>query len=64
VPLSLDSRITGTTRGYTRLQDVTLEVEDARVLAGFHYRTSDEVGSKLGQNVGRYVVDNFFQPLH
>ena len=63
VPLSLDSRITGTTRGYERLQDVTREVEDARVLAGFHYRTSDEVGTKLGQNVGRYVWNNFFQPL-
>jgi hypothetical protein len=63
VPLSLDSRITGTTRSFDRLQEVTREVEDARVLAGFHYRTSDEVGTKLGQNVGRYVWNNFFQPL-
>ena len=63
VPLTLDSRITGTTRSYDRLQDVTLEVENARVLAGFHYRTSDEVGTMLGQNVGRYVWNNFFQPL-
>jgi len=63
VSLSLDSRITGATRSYDRLQDVTLEVERARVLAGLHFRASDEVGTKLGQNVGRYVVNNFFQPL-
>jgi hypothetical protein len=60
---SLDSLATGQTRHYDRLKDVVREVNDARVWAGFHFRSSDEEGSRLGRQVGRFVVRNFFQPL-
>jgi hypothetical protein len=63
VPITLDSRVTGTTRTYDRLDDVVKDVDWARVLVGFHFRNSDEQGSALGRAVGRYVVDNYFQPL-
>src|SRR6266508_3892974 len=63
VPFSLDSRVTGTTREYNRLQDVVKDVDWARVLVGFHFRNSDEQGSSLGRKVGGYVVDRFFQSL-
>jgi hypothetical protein len=63
VPFSLDSLVTGETRGYDRFKDVVREVDRARVYAGFHYRNSDQVGATLGRKVGRYVVENFFQPL-
>jgi hypothetical protein len=63
VPFSLDSRVTHTTRGYDRFHEVVGDVNRARVLAGFHVRNSDQQGANLGRQVGRYVVDHFFQPL-
>jgi hypothetical protein len=63
VALSLDSRVTGTARQYARLRDVIEDVNDARVLAGFHFRNSDQEGAKLGRDVARFVAANFFQPI-
>jgi hypothetical protein len=31
------------------------EVIDARIYSGFHYRTSDEVGARVGRQVARFV---------
>jgi hypothetical protein len=64
VAFSLDSRATGTTQTYQRLRDVVKDVDWARVYVGFHYRSSDLVGSNLGRTVGRYVADHQFAPLH
>jgi hypothetical protein len=63
VALTLDSRITNTTRQFDHLQWVTKDVNEARVLAGFHFRNSDQEGSNLGRQVSRYVVEHFFQPI-
>jgi hypothetical protein len=63
VSFSLDSLVTGETRQYERFKDVVQEVNRARVWAGFHFRNSDQEGSTLGRKVGRFVVENFFQPL-
>jgi hypothetical protein len=62
VPFSLDSRITHATRHYERLHDVVDDVDWARVLVGFHFRSSDLTGSNLGRRVGRYVAQHYFQP--
>jgi hypothetical protein len=62
VSLTLDSRVTGTTDHYERLQDVVKDVDWARVLVGFHFRNSDLQGSNLGRKVAKYVVQNYFQP--
>ena len=62
VHLSLDSAATSTTRKYTDLHDVVREVEEARILAGFHFRNSDLAGSNLGRDVARFVVGRFFRP--
>jgi hypothetical protein len=35
----------------------------ARILVGFHFRSSDLQGSRLGNEVGRHVVHHFFQPI-
>ena len=64
VRFTLDSRVTGTdARTYERFQDVVKDVDRARVLAGFHFRNSDQEGSNLGRHVGSYVADHYFQPL-
>jgi hypothetical protein len=60
---SIDSLVTGETRDYKRFKDVVAEVNNARVWAGFHFRYSQDDGSRLGRKVARFVVRNFFQPL-
>lgn len=63
VRFSVDSLVTGQTRYYRRFKDAVLDVNNARVWAGFHFRYSQHDGSRLGRKVARYVVRNFFQPL-
>jgi hypothetical protein len=63
VPFSLDSRVTGTTRNYERFRDVVRDVNQARVLVGFHFRNSDQEGSNVGRAVGRYLAGHYFQPV-
>jgi hypothetical protein len=60
---SVDSLVTGETRDYKRFREVVEEVNNARVWAGFHFRYSQEDGSRIGRKVARFVVRNFFQPL-
>jgi hypothetical protein len=62
VPMTLDSRVTGTTRHYDRLHDIVNDVDSARVLVGFHFLNSDLQGTALGRNVARYATRHYFQP--
>jgi hypothetical protein len=59
IGFSLDSLVTGTTRDYDRFRAAVREVNRARVLAGFHFRNSDQEGSNLGRKVARFVVRRF-----
>ncbi len=63
VTLSLDSRVTGTVRRYSRFHDVVKDVNEARVLAGFHFRNSDQEGAHLGRKVARFVTGHLFGPI-
>ena len=63
VTLSLDSRVTSTTREYQRFHDAVKDVMLARTLAGFHFRNSCEEGSTLGRDVSRYVTGHYFRPV-
>jgi hypothetical protein len=46
----------GVTRKWTRLQDYSDEVSNARIYAGFHYRFSTEVGKDMGRKIGQLTV--------
>ena len=46
----------GVTRKWSRLQDYSTEVSNARIYAGFHYRFSTEVGSAMGKKIGELAV--------
>ena len=66
VAFTLDSRapnVVERTRTYARLHDVVKDVDWARVLVGFHFRSSDLQGTQLGRAVGRYVAQHEFQPV-
>ncbi|KYG97840.1 hypothetical protein SE91_04150 [Bradyrhizobium sp. DOA1] len=46
----------GVTRKWSRLQDYSDEVANARIYAGFHYRFSTEVGKDMGRKIGDLTV--------
>jgi hypothetical protein len=65
IPFYLDSRAPGvvrTTRQYRNFHEAVRDVNQARVLVGFHFRNSCQEGSNLGRTVARYVADRYFQP--
>ena len=55
--------MTGTTRHYARVGDLQRDIVDARVFAGFHWRTSGEVGFRLGQRVARAGLRHSFEAV-
>ena len=63
IRVTLDSHTTGTTRSFNRLPDIVKDVEDARVFSGFHFRSSNVVGSRLGRDVARFVAARSFRPI-
>jgi hypothetical protein len=52
----------GITHRFTNLTAFTDEVANARIWAGFHYRSSTRVGTDMGLQIGEYVVKNVMQP--
>jgi hypothetical protein len=54
----------GITHRWTSLESFIDEVANARIWAGFHYRSSARVGATMGREVGRYVVTHFDRSAH
>jgi hypothetical protein len=52
----------GMMRSYTSLAQIEKEMEDARVFAGIHFRSTDEHSTELGRRVGAYAVANHLRP--
>jgi hypothetical protein len=52
----------GVTHRFTYLRAYTEDVANARIYAGFHYRSSTIVGREMGQNIGDWVVKSVMQP--
>jgi hypothetical protein len=53
-----------TTLHYTQLQQISDDVDDARVYAGIHFRFDQLAGVRLGKDVATYVYKNNLQPVH
>jgi hypothetical protein len=54
--------VPGVIHRWSSLQAFADEVANARVWAGFHYRSSTRVGAAMGQQIGRYITLHFAQP--
>ena len=61
---SVDSKVTGNTHTFTSTNDLTHEVEAARIYAGFHYHHSVIQGRVLGLKVGKQIVKQYFRQVH
>ena len=55
--------LTGVQRDFTSFSAAVLQVEDARIYAGFHFRFSCIDAATLGRHVARYVTHTLMQPL-
>jgi len=49
---------------YTRFNQITNDISDARVYGGIHFRTDQEAGADLGRAVGTAVYQNNLRPAH
>jgi PAP2 superfamily len=56
--------VPGTVRTYADFDSYAAEGELARILGGMHFRTSIEEGSRQGNRVGNWVIDNYLRPVH
>jgi hypothetical protein len=53
----------GMMRTYTSLAQLEKEMEDARVFAGIHFRSTNEHSTQLGRELGAYAIANHLRPL-
>ena len=53
----------GVTRFYNSGRQARQDVINARVWLGIHFRFADTAGARMGQQVARYALDHYFQPL-
>jgi hypothetical protein len=54
----------GYDRHWESLSEGVDEVIDARVFSGIHFRTSDEIGARVGRIVARFVTCHALRPRH
>lgn len=53
----------GGPRQFTSFSAISLDVQDARILAGFHFRFSTDAGQMLGSNIGRRLARHVLTPV-
>lgn len=56
IELDVASTVTNTTRHFDDIDALRQDIVDARVYIGFHFRTANEVGYRLGEKVSRWVI--------
>jgi hypothetical protein len=57
-----DTNNGGLTRSFTRFSEAIDEIVDVRVWSGIHFRTADEQGRRIGEQVARWREHRYFQP--
>ena len=49
----------GVERSFTEFREAAEEATLSRIFAGVHFRTDLTAGHRLGNQIGRFVVENF-----
>jgi hypothetical protein len=57
------SQTPGVVRSWHTFSEGVQEVIDARVYSGFHFRTADQAGARLGRQVARFVLRHALRPV-
>ena len=58
-----DPSVPGVSFNYDDLKDITDDIADARVWAGFHFRYDQTAGQLMGEAIGRYIDRTMLQRL-
>jgi hypothetical protein len=51
------------TRTYNRFSDAAVDVVDARIFVGIHFRFTDVQARKQGRHVAQWVFSHFLRPV-
>jgi hypothetical protein len=46
---------------YTAWEQITRDIDDARIYGGIHFRYDQEAGARQGRRVGRYIPRNYLR---
>ncbi len=46
---------------YTAWDEITDDIDDARVYGGIHFRFDQDAGARQGRKVGKYIVRNYLR---
>lgn len=60
--LGFTATAAGITRSYTNLRQAEADAVDARVFGGIHFRTADVYAVRMGEHVGRFVLQHALRP--
>jgi hypothetical protein len=64
-PFSVDSeKLPGVIRSFPSFSQSVLEINDARVFGGIHFRNACLDGNVMGQSIAEFVLQNAAQSLH
>ena len=56
-------RVPGVVLEYTAWEQITDDIDDARIYGGIHFRFDQEAGSRMGRRVGSYILRNHLRPV-
>ena len=59
-----NSAVAGVILQYDAFEQITRDIDDARVFGGIHYRFDQEIGGELGRQVGAYVFRHTLRRAH
>jgi hypothetical protein len=48
---------------YTAWEEITDDIDDARIYGGVHFRFDQEAGAKQGRKVGSYILENYLRSV-
>ena len=58
----LNPAVPGVVLEYRNLQEITRDIDDARVFGGIHFRFDQEAGAHQGRQVGTYLLKHVLRP--
>jgi hypothetical protein len=47
---------------YTKISDITSDIDEARIDGGIHFRFDQDAGTEMGQDVARYIYKRYLRP--
>ena len=54
----------GVVLNYTAWEQITDDIDDARIYGGIHFRFDQEAGARQGRHVGKYILRHYLRSMH